>query len=161
MAAQTSAPDPTPNLPVPITEQALAQYSGMLDLVPESGADAWDAILGAIAGAQSIEDLDAPWQADGLADMADRRLTVLSIKKAPSEYQGGWDWYLIVDAIDYDTGEKVVTTTGSTSVVAQLIRAHALGAFPLEVVVRKAVKPTKNGFYPMHLQIIRDRKRAG
>lgn len=146
---------PASNLPAPVPITALDQYAGMLAEVPEAGADAWESIVTAIAGAATIDEIDAPWQADGLKEYKDSPLRVTAIRKMPSDFDGGWGLYLVVDAVDVASGEKVVTTTGSVACVAQLVKAHALKAFPVVVIPRVAPKPSRNGFFPMHLELAR------
>jgi len=52
-----------------------------------------------------------------------------------------------------DNDEEIVWTTGSVSVVAQLVKAFMLGALPLYATIRKAERPTANGYYPQHLEV--------
>ncbi|MCL6626645.1 MAG: hypothetical protein K6T68_08695, partial [Alicyclobacillus shizuokensis] len=54
------------------------------------------------------------------------------------------------------SGERLTVTTGSVSIVAQLARAVAIGALPLRCIPRVANKPTKQGYYPQHLEISRN-----
>lgn len=132
-----------------------AAYESMLARVPDAGGDVFDNILGAIAGADDASQLDAPWRSEGLEDYVGHRLEVRSIEKMPSGFSGGIPWYLIVRGVELDTGEAIVTTTSSISVVAQLAKAYALGAFPWKVTPVIPSRPSRAGYYPMHLEVIK------
>jgi hypothetical protein len=58
----------------------------------------------------------------------------------------------VVHATHGKTGEKIVWTTSSTSVVAQLVRAHCGQWLPIWATVVVADKPTEAGYYPHHLR---------
>ena len=138
------------------TQPGLAEaFLAMLEAVPEPDDDAAAKIVAAILGATDAEGLDAPWDTDGFRKNIGRALVVDGITKRPSDYVGGLRVYLGCDCRDYVTGEKLFLTTGSVSSVAQLVRAHTLGVFPLYVVAEEATKPTKNGFTPYHLRIFK------
>lgn len=127
----------------------------MLALVPEADDDAMVAIIVQIVNAQSPEQLDAPWSATGMERLDGQWISVRALKRMPSEYADGLGFYLIVDARIVETGEIVSVSTGSVSIIVQLLRANALGAFPLTVKPVIAAKPSANGFRPMHLEIAR------
>lgn len=129
-------------------------YESMIADVPEAGGDGFEAILEAIALAGSAAELDAPWRSAGLEGLANTPIVVTAIRKMPSDYAGGLPWFLVVDAAVRATGEKITVTTGSVGVVAQLVKAWSLGALPLTVVPRMASRPSRSGYYPMHLEIV-------
>ena len=156
----SAQPTPASNMPAPVSGDALAAFGSMIEAVPAVGEDAWESILGALAAAETVEALDSPWRTGSLEDLKDTPIRILGIRQAPSDYEGGLRVYLVIDAIRLDTGEKVVCTTGSVSAVAQLVRAHALKAFPLTVIPRVASRPTSAGFYPQHLEISRVQARG-
>jgi len=122
--------------------------------VPEAGDEGELSILRQIMSATSVAELDSPWTAEGLAVYADRIIRVDAIRRAPSDFEDGLGWYLLLDIIDMDKdGERHTITTGSLSVCGQLIKAHALGALPLAVIPRRAKRPSRRGYFPMHLEI--------
>lgn len=129
----------------------------MLAEVPDPPPDAAAAIVGAILSAQSVEDIDKPWDAEGMRDLKDRSLLVREVHKMPSDYAQGLGVYLVCRVVTGESGEEKVVTTGSVSIVAQLVRAHTLGALPLLVIPREAKKPSRNGYLPMHLELVRGR----
>jgi hypothetical protein len=145
----------TGDVPVPIRPEVVEAYEAMIADVPEAGGDGFDGILAQLALAADVAALDAPWRSGGLEEWANVPLGILGIRKMPSDYPGGLPWFLVVDAAAIDSGEKVTFTTGAVGVVAQLVKAHQLGAFPLVVIPRQSARPTASGYFPQHLEIVR------
>lgn len=125
----------------------------MLEKVPEAGEDAYVDIIRQIAQAEDISQLDKAWQLEGLNDYVDTWLTITDMRRMPSDFVEGLGFYLIVDATLNGNGKKVTVSTGSVNVCVQLLRAYTLSALPLIACPRKSVKPTRNGYWPMHLEI--------
>jgi hypothetical protein len=141
-------------VPRPIRGDVITAYEAMLAEVPDAGNEGIEGILEQIATATSAQELDEPWRAGGLGKYVDVPLVVTGIRKMPSDFGSGLAFFLVVDGAVRATGEKVAVTTGSVSVVAQLVKAWSLNAFPLLVVPRLAKRPTKDGYYPQHLEIV-------
>lgn len=132
--------------------QALeAEIQPLIDDIPDSNADddAYVRILEQLAGAQTLEDLQAPWDSNGLQKYIDQSLLITAIRKSPSRFQGGFAHFLVLDAKTKD-GELVTTTTSSGSCVVQLVKARALGQLPLLCIPRGAL--TAQGYTAMHLE---------
>jgi len=138
---------------VQLTPQAVAPFEATLAAVPDAGTQGYERILQAIADAQSVEDLDAPWRSQGMEAYLGRDLVIRSIQKMPSSYEGGIPWFLVVDAVDEETGQAVTFTTGAINVVAQLVQAFALGGFPLKVTPAESERESAAGGRPQHLVI--------
>lgn len=145
----------------------LQQYPGgyeaflaMLGAVPEPDDDAAARIVMEILDAQSIEDLDKPWDVEGMRDYDGSILQVDSITKMPSDYKTGLGCYLVCKCSQPGIGAVFTLTTGSVSIVAQLVRAHTLNAFPLQVIPRQSERPTRKGYRPMHLEMVRRGRRV-
>lgn len=162
MTTETEAPQGAP------TDQADGQVSVRPDVVeaymalavgiPEAGGDGAEGILLQILQTEDAADLDAPWRADGLSAYLGHPLRIDGLRRMPSEYGGGLPFFLIVDAADLTTGERVTVTTGAVSVVAQLARAFSLGQVPgWRVVPRQSERPSSSGYYPQHLEVMRGR----
>lgn len=132
----------------------IAFYERILEEVPDAGGDGIENILEQIAQAGDTSGLDEPWRAGGLGKYVDQAIVVQSIRKMPSDFGSGLSFFLVVDGAVRATGEKVTATTGSLSVVAQLLKAWQLGAFPVLVVPRLSKRPTKDGYYPQHLEFV-------
>lgn len=140
-----------------LSDQAVAVFEPLLAMIPEAGGDGagYETILRQLAQAQDASELDAPWRAGGLQLYQDTSLVITDIRRMPSDYQGGLGWFLVVDAVVKGTGERIAVTTGSVGVVAQLVKAYALGALPLTVIPRRSKKASKAGFYAWHLEMAR------
>lgn len=130
---------------------AAAPFEAMLADVPEADAGGYERILASLATAKSLEDLEAPWRAQGADAYLGEWLSIRGIHKMPSDYQTGLPWFLVVDAASRETGEAVTFTTGSVNIVAQLVRAHALGLFPLVAKIVESDRVTAAGFRPQRL----------
>jgi hypothetical protein len=137
----------------------MAAWDSMITQVPDAEeGGGLERILEAIAQAQSVADLDAPWRTHDAEQLAELPLTIRGITKAPSDYAGGLPWFLIVDAINETTGEAITFTTGSVNIVAQLVRTYTLGGFPCRARVVIPTKATRNGFFPPHLEYLARRQ---
>lgn len=130
----------------------------MLTEVPDAAGDAVAGIVAQILQAERVEDLDRPWDAEGMREFIGRQIRVESLHKMPSDYAKGLGCYLVCQITDVGSGEQLVLTTGSVSIVAQLVRAYTLNALPLTVVPVQSDKPSKNGYYPMHVELVRERR---
>lgn len=139
-----------------ITDPALVQrFAAMVGMLPTAGDDDGGAerIVAAILNAASWEDLDAPWRARGGEAYKDVPQRIESVKTRPSEYGQGLGVYVVVEAVNLSNGEGITWTTGSISIVAQLVRAHCVGALPLFATLRVAERPSKSGNFPQHLEV--------
>ncbi len=104
-----------------------------------------------------LEILNAPTVADilgstaiGLDSIIGQPFTIHKAELQKSDFEDGLAAYVVLHS-EMDSGERCVITSGAQSVVAQAIRMNQLGAFPQRVSSKKAVKPTKNGYYPIEL----------
>jgi hypothetical protein len=139
---------------ITIRPELQAAVDLMMDGIPEAGGDAFESIIGALLTVTDARDLDAPWRSAGLGELANTRIVVRGIRKSPSDFPGGLPFFLLVDGAIADTGEVFTVTTGAASVVVQLAKAHQLGALPLTCIPRIADRPSRNGYYPMHLEMV-------
>lgn len=131
------------------------ELAPMIDAIPEAvSGDGEVNIIEAILRSESIDDIDAAWEARSLEDYNGRKVTVTGLRKGKSDFTDGLGLYLLIDALDED-GKRMVLTTGSVSCVAQLIKSHALGALPRTFIPRKAERASANGYFPMHLELAR------
>ena len=144
--------------PLIIRPDVVAAYEAMAQSIPLAGADGYESILLQIIQADDPAALDAPWRADGLKAFIGHPLEVRGLRRMESEFAGGLPFFLIVDAVDLETGEVVTVTTGAVSIVAQLAKAFSLGAVPgWRVIPREADRPSSSVFYPQHLEAMRGR----
>jgi len=134
------------------------QFTTVLNVVPEAPPEeAMERIVAQILESEAPYQLDQPWNAHGMRDLAGRVIRVQDVKRLPSEYTDGLGVYMGCTCVLEATGEYVFVTTGSVSIMAQLAQAYRKGMLPLEVVPRVAEKASRNGFFPMHLEIVRSR----
>lgn len=141
-----------------IHPEAVAAFAAMASDIPEAGGGGFEGILAQLLTTEDPMALDAPWRSDGLTELLGRRLRIDGLRRMESEYDSGLPFFLIVQAADLDTGETVTATTGAVSVVAQLTRAWSLGLIPgWRVIPRQADRPSKSGYYPQHLEVMRGR----
>jgi hypothetical protein len=132
------------------------QFAEMATLIPDTESDGGAGILEDILGAISIEDLDRPFQEKDEDFLVGETLIWESISKSPSDFKDGLGIFLVCQVVRESTGEQFTVTTGSMSVVAQLVKAYTLDALPLRAKLRRADKPTKSGYYPKNLVIDRN-----
>lgn len=153
--AANAAPGSEATAPTVIPAATAAVYDSLLEAIPLSGGDGMDGILRALAEATDFEDLDAPWRTEGMESLLNQPLAIRGLRRVESDYAGGLSWFLVVDAVVIATGELVTFTTGAVSVVAQLAKAWSLGVIPgLRVIPRQSDRPSANGYYPQHLEIV-------
>lgn len=130
-------------------------FAGLMRNIPEAAPDeATERIVAQILEAESPEDLEEPWNGQGLTSLIGRVLQVQDVKRLPSEFKSGPGWYLGLDCVLVETGETRFVTTGSISVLAQIGRAYQKGWLPLQVIARVPERPSKNGYFPVHLEIV-------
>jgi hypothetical protein len=130
---------------------AIEVFNDLISKVPEAGENPYDSIILQIADAKKLEDLDRPWLSDSLSKLDGKEILINSIRKSESSFDEGFGYFLIIDYVDKETGESAVASTGAVAVVIQLVKAFQLGLFPLSCIVKKADRPSKNGFFPVHL----------
>jgi hypothetical protein len=139
-----------------LPEAALEAFRKIMESIPETDSGvATERIVLQLLGAETPEDLDQPWNGQGLRKLLDQRIEITEVRRIPSEFMSGPGFYLGCDATLLDTGETLFVTTGAISILAQLGRACQAGWLPLAVIPRQAPKPSRRGFYPMHLEITR------
>lgn len=119
----------------------------------EDGDDT--AIIAQLAGAQTYDDINRPWQAVKLDAWDGREIIINSARRLASDYESGFGWYLALDATDPDTGEQCTVIAGATAVVAQLAAVAHLGGFPI-ICTPRVAKRAKPGHNPaQHLEGVR------
>lgn len=134
--------------------EAIIQLRPMLDAIPKLGEQGEDEIALRILTAETLEDVFAAVGAQGLVDFLNTPIMVMGIRWGESSFENGLGVFLVVDALA--AGDRRVTlTTGAATPMVQLVKAHALGRLKgLTVIPRKAETPTKNGYYPLHLELV-------
>lgn len=132
-----------------------AYLARKMELIPEAGDDVMERMLEMIVTIDRIEDIDAPWNSNGLGEYAGFVLTLRGLKRVASDYANTCGWFLAIDAVLKHDGSGVTVTTSSRLVMGQLITIHEKGWFPCDMIPRYSERPTEAGYYPMHLDLHR------
>lgn len=117
-------------------------------------------IIAQLLAAKSDEELDAGiGKAQGWRELMGVPVWLLGFRWRPSSFDEGGPVYVVVQAVNADTGEAAILTTGSANVLAQLSnmarRAVEAGATRLSESPWRLVQAenaTRNGFKPLHLE---------
>lgn len=126
----------------------------LVALIPGNDDAGAENIVAQLLAAETIDDLNAPWEGTSGRKLAGKRLQVRGVTARRSSFEGGTGIFLVADAVDASSGEKAVFTTSAMAVIIQLAQAHKRGMFPLLVEVVVADRPTARGFYPYHLRVL-------
>lgn len=136
---------------------ALVQsFTELFAKIPQAdSSEAMENIVLQILSAETPEELDSAWDSNSIKNMTGRVLVVTGMKLLPSDYANGPQWYLGLDVVLEATGETGFVSCSSVSCMAQLAHAYNKGWLPLKVVPRQAERQSRNGYYPIHLEIMR------
>lgn len=113
-------------------------------------------ILEQILSATTLDELDQPWAINGLGQFVDQVVQIEEITRMPSDYRDGYAWYVVARGVVMETGEALSFSTSSKSIITQLLLARRMGLLPARFIVRVADEPTENGYYPQHLEVLRE-----
>lgn len=136
-----------------LASETRAMFASMVTMVPDAEGDATESIVLAILNAKTWDELDDPWDSEKATQLVDVEQRIDSIMRRPSSYTSGLGVFLVIKGKRMDTDEPIVWTSGAVSVVAQLVKAYALGAFPVYAMLRRSERPSAAGYYPQHLEI--------
>ena len=153
----TTVTPPTRDTELAILEDAPGVREAFLALVeeiPEATDDAYARIVRQLINAEHPSELNSPWEANTLRDRIGRPIRVDSLRRMPSDFEAGLGFFLVVQGMDMQTEEQITATTGSVAIVAQLARLQSMRALPIVVIPREAERPSRNGFRPMHLEVL-------
>lgn len=138
----------------PVSAETLNLFASMAVGIPAADdGGAYENIVLQLLAATDVDGLNAPWDTSDAEKIAGHRLKIESVERRESDFNAGLGMYLVVKGVNMDDGEKFTWSTGSVSVVAQLARAHFLGAFPVIAELVISDTPTKNGYRPQRLQV--------
>lgn len=135
-------------------ENAELYRSMVLALPSETDDEATARLISQLVNATTADELNDPFQSDKTRELVGHILLITGIRLLESEYEGGLDFFLRVDAHDYDTGEEVSFSTGSKAIVLQLAAAWFRQQWPVRAKVIEAER-AKRGRSPMQsLEVI-------
>lgn len=146
--------DSTATAPAVPEQSAVDLVASMMTMIPEASVDddAEERILRAVLDAATVEDIDAPWRSSGLEDKEGRALRVNELTRFPADKPGGLPFYLRIRGVDLETGSEFTCTSGSKTVVAQLVKCFMADALPVDV--RPVVNETRSGNKAHHLEFL-------
>lgn len=126
--------------------------------VADDPAEISKEIMAQLLAAESDEELDQVGTAVGLRDLLGVPLELHGFKWRPSSFEEGQRVFFVLSATRMDTGERIVATTGSGNVLAQLVNRAKRGTLVgARVKAEQADKPTKSGFRPYWLVSVKPR----
>lgn len=135
-----------------MSAELVEKFAQMATLIPSEDGSGYERIVEAILSAEAVDALDEPWQSTQAEKLAGRVLRIDSLTRRPSDFKSGLGVFLVVRSTDTHSGEVVTWTTGSVAIVAQLVRAYALGGLPVYAELIIAERPTEAGYRPHHLK---------
>ena len=110
-------------------------------------------IMAQLLGAETDEELEQVGNATGWRELAGVPMELHGFRFRPSIYEEGAPVFFVVDATRLDTGERVVLTTGSGNILAQLTNMARRGTLTGAIrALEIADTPTKQGFRPNWLR---------
>ena len=139
---------------VALRTETMRQFADMARVLPTAEGDASMSIVAQILAATTVEELDAPWNDTDGDELVGVTFEAQSVTAHQSDYADGLGVFLRVEGVRLDNGEVVSFSTGSVSTVAQLVKAYVSGWFPFVVEIVKAERPTKKGYFPLHLKVV-------
>lgn len=134
-------------------ETAVEKFTELVTMIPEGGDDDGSGIILDILNATDWADLNREAELPDARDMAGRDLVFTDATRHVSTIDGGLPFYLIVNAVDKETGEAVRFNTSAGSIITKLAKLWQLGCWPFRGVISATTKPTRAGFYPLDLAI--------
>ena len=140
-------------------EQAALTLVRMIPDMPESDGAG---ILAEILNATTPEELNRSSKLPAGQDLGGTTMVITDVHKLPSDLDGDDDgtgvrlgYYLIVDATVGSWRKPLRWQTSAPGLALPVCQLYVWGKLPAEVTIRKADKPTKRGFYPMNLEIVK------
>jgi hypothetical protein len=155
MPRNTNAPaEPETALATIQAQTALETIKETLANVPQADEDPTERMAKFIIN-QPAEKWDELWAGlPSIREYKGRVITVHDMRARESDFEGPLGLYLILDATDNATGEKVLISCSSQMSMVQLVTLRKRGQLPVKVEVVEKDKPTKAGFRPIHLRYI-------
>lgn len=94
--------------------------------------------------AEDDDSLFAEQQSIATKDLVNVPLHVESVRIAEGEIDGEATTYMLIDAVNMQTGEKMLVNSGSPQVTSKLLNLHLRGRLPMDLYV-KEVSPARKG----------------
>lgn len=122
--------------------------------------------VGAIMAAAESGDIQGIWDADALGmtnaqslEDVEQHIESYTVHKSTDDsMETPWGIFIIVKATRMDTGEDIIWNTGAPLIISKLRAFEAVGAFPLEAVIRgtKASKGRVLKLAPVPARVVKN-----
>lgn len=136
------------------TEAMVERFNKAMGEIPDAGTTGVEGIVAQIMSVENVAQLGSAWESENTKALVGKVVQITGLSKMESDLPEGLPYFLIVQYLDTETGEVGTFTTGTVSVVAQLAKAYAEGWLPLDCRVEQSKRPTKDGYYPLHLKVL-------
>lgn len=94
--------------------------------------------------AETVDDVFAEQTTLACKDFVGNPIRVTDVRLAEGEIEGQATTYMLIDAVDMNTGDVLVMNTGAPQITSKLFNLKAKGALPIEVYIIEAA-PAKRG----------------
>ena len=156
MSKPTTTPSADTALAKPEPKPLAETIKEILATVPDVVEDPTPTMIAAVLHMAGPEEWESLFAAESFKDLNGKRLQINAFRASPSQYEGRLGVFLILDAIDLETGEARIVTCGSEMAMAQVLNAWDKGRLPVRVEVFKKETPTKRGYFPMRFKYLGD-----
>lgn len=120
-----------------------------------SGVDSEQVQLQIIARtlrASTVDAVLAPDAAVSSKDYVGKPFTLRSLRWSEADDSNeGFQYFAVCQCVNAD-GEPFVMTSGAGRIVAQLHQLRKMDALPIDLVIRRADRPSSSGNYPLWLE---------
>ena len=123
---------------LPDREAILDMIAGRTLVDVESSEEAQFAIARQILEAKTLDDAVRPRTSIATRDVVGKPFEMRSFRIRPGEIEGRKGNYVLIEAVDLDSGELVTLNTNAPNVIAVLYRAAMDDALPIRVSVANA-----------------------
>jgi hypothetical protein len=155
MPKNTQAPEETQALVSVAAESGLAAVKAILAGIPSADDDPTERMANFVL-TQPAEKWEELWAGlPSVRDYKGQQIVVHDLRVRESDFEGPTGIYLILDATDAQTGAHELISCSSQMAMVQLLALYRDKRLPALVEVVEKDKPTKAGFRPIHLKVIR------
>jgi hypothetical protein len=104
--------------------------------------------------AESIGDLFADEGTIAAKDYLGIPIEVIDVRLAEGEVEGKPANYMLIDAVNLDSGEKVILNTGAPNITSKLLNAKLRGWLPMQVAVKEVGRAKGGRNAPIGLEAV-------
>src|SRR5260370_33190562 len=123
---ETGLAKPEPKPLAEMIREILATVPDVVEAPPPT-------MIAAVLHMAGPEEWESLFAAESFKDLNGKRLQVNAFRASPSQREGRLGVFLILDAVDLDTGEARIVTCGSEMAMAPILHARHRGHLPVQV----------------------------